>query len=482
MNIKDLNDRLTNGLEVGPPSRLLRDLLQLNLEDRAELAGDAIVDLYDQMDAGAADRHLLLVMLAVAGREEHLHPMVERLVSDPPQNWEAVGYVLSPLMQRRDWDVDVVFPRILEAVTDPAMVVPTLDLANFVTREGMLEIHPAKELHPLLMSLLGQVVGRLGKMEEQPRTFGETVSEIQHRLAEAIALTVALCNALGLIGDPAAIGKLNQALQLKHRRVQAEAAGALTRLGDAAGRRHLIELANEPSARLQVLAYAEELGISDDIPEALKSEDARAIAELAVWLAQPHQVGLPPSHLEIIDRRRMFWPSFSLPIQCLLIRYAYDLGTRKWSNIGIVGPVVHCMQADLGNLSFDDIYACYAGWHAEHDEIFEVPAEQWNARQQSTGAELVRYLEREGFSNVQPSFLGMLLDEVALVGMATRDGKPCSVATDGLEIVSFGSAVKGSLPVEDVWSIFKGRRMLRTFNGSTLTADALDELEVDEAE
>ena len=75
----------------------------------------------------------------------------------------------------------------------------------------------------------------------------------------------ALCDAIALIGDTDKTTALFQAMDLAHRRIQAEAAAALVRLGIEAGSQRLGGLAEEPSVRLRVLAYAEELGILSEI-------------------------------------------------------------------------------------------------------------------------------------------------------------------------------------------------------------------------
>ncbi len=61
----------------------------------------------------------------------------------------------------------------------------------------------------------------------------------------------ALCDTLALMDCQPAIGKLHQALSLRHRRVQTEAAYALARLDQEIGRQTLIGLAAEPVARLR---------------------------------------------------------------------------------------------------------------------------------------------------------------------------------------------------------------------------------------
>jgi hypothetical protein len=270
-----------------------------------------------------------------------------------------------------------------------------------------------------------------------------------------------------LIGDPASIGKLNQAMELKHRRVQCEAAGALARLGDDLGKKRLLELTSDPAARLRAIHYADELGFGDSVEEQFRSDRATAEAEMALWLSQPQQMGVPPTAVEVLDARRVLWPSFHDPIDVILVRFEYNLGDRTFSNVGITGPVTFAMSADVANLPMDDIYAIYAGWHAEHPEIFSVSADQFNDAQLRVMGTFQKHLARLGYEEIQPALLGFFLDEQAGAFTATRDETRCVVITDGLETID--QPISGRLrPLspEDLFNLYKGRKMLRTFNSS----------------
>jgi hypothetical protein len=302
-------------------------------------------------------------------------------------------------------------------------------------------------------------------LEDDPTRFGDSVIQIQHLLSESVALVVALCDALGWIGNPAHIGKLNQALRLTHRRVQTEAAAALARLGDEEGERRLIELASDPFARLRVIAYAEELELHHKIDEAYLSAVARAEAELALWLSQPQQIGLPPTSLELIDERVQYWPSYHEPQACYLFRFQYDFPGGELSNIGIAGPMVHAFVADLADLPVDDIYAAFAGWIAEHPDIFEVDKDQWNSAQRSEAHRLSKHLQIENHEEIEPLFLGFMLGERALIAKTRLRQTAGLAVTDGLETVWFATAGRPRpLGPLEVYSIYKGRKMLRTFN------------------
>jgi hypothetical protein len=284
-------------------------------------------------------------------------------------------------------------------------------------------------------------------------------------VADAVSLTVSICDALALIGDRSHVGKLFQALELRHRRIQTEAAAALVRLGESVGKETLLALAAEPVARLRVLAYAEELGLADEVPEELQSPLARAEASLVLWLGEPTQLGLPPTSCELFDQRELFWPGYSESVTCYLFRFSYELAGGKYSNIGIVGPLVHAFAADLQDLPPDDIYAAYAGWQAEHVEIHDQDANRLGESDQRELTALQRRLHEEGYEAVQPELLGSFFGHKILVATAQRSGSPGVVVVDA-EQIQWHHSVNRQRPLgpPEAWSIYKGRQLLATFN------------------
>lgn len=411
------------------------------------------------------NRHLLMHLLTIARAGDHLHVLARMLVDHPPEGWMAVGQILSPLMQYDQWVVEDFFPDVLEGLKHPAVAAPVLDLANFLTRGGRVPRHPAESRLEMLLPLFSGVIARLEAFERDPSVFGQSVEQVQAVLDEAIALAVSLCDAFGLIGDQRCRGKLHEALEIKHRRVQCEAAGALARLRDEAGIERLLSLAAEPSARRRVLQYADELDLSDRVDEAYQSEESLAESDLAMWLTQPQNMAVPPTEIEVIDRRQQYWPGYDQPIDCFLVRFVYDMGTTRFENVGITGPITHAFAADLVGLAIDDLYAIYAGWQAEHPEIFAVTAGDWNAAQKRIVEPMVQHLEREGFERIEPELLGFLLDETAIVCAARRHDAACVVVTDGLETLTQPTqGRRRPLTAGDMWNLFKGRKMLRSFN------------------
>lgn len=399
-------------------------------------------------------------------RNEHaIKLLVEVLLKLPPHDWSGTALAISPLMRSTAWKIDWVFPKLLEGLHHSTTVAPFLDLGNYVVRSKMATEHPMKSMQASLLQLLGGVVARMGVMEEDPRKFGESVEAIQHVLNESVALCVSACDAVGLMGDQAAIPKLNQAMQLRHRRVQVEAAAALARLGDEAGKKALLDFAKDHATRLRVLQYCRELGLEDQVEESWKSPVAVAESELSIWLSQPTQMSLPPTDIELICQQTLYWPGFEDPQECYLFRYSYRFPDCEFSNIGMAGPIVHSFAADLGDLSEEDIFAAFAGWCAEHHDIYEVESFHFNSAQDAEARKMETYLRQEGYDEIRPLFLGFFVGERALVASAHKGEVAGTVVTDGLEIVWFPEK-RSTRPLrpEDVYSIYKGRKILRTFN------------------
>ena len=368
-------------------------------------------------------------------------------------------------MQHDDWPVAAVYPRLLDGIQHASLASPVLDLANYLFRKGRMDTHPATGRGEMLNALLGEVTNRLAQFEENPRSFGDDVDTVQTRLGEAVALAVSLCDSVGLMGDESSIAKLNRTVELKHRRVQCEAAGALARLGDTSGRDRLLELAAEPAARLRAIHYADELDFGDAIDDQFRTEESTAEAEMALWLTQPQQMGVPPTGIDVVDRRRMLWPSFTDPVDVFLVRFEYNFGDQIYSNVGITGPVAFAMSTDVADLPMDDIYAMYAGWHADHPEIFTVPREQLNEAQVRVMKSFQDHLQHSEYESVEPQLLGIFLDEKAGVFAATREDKACLVVTDGLETMDqLTSGRSRPMTPGDLFNLYKGRKMLRTFN------------------
>jgi hypothetical protein len=450
-----------------------RKQLEINLAARAETNEQvlrALEPLYRNLQPASRARGQLLAWLATGGSVAELALLGGLLLEDPPLNDEDVVQALAPLFQRQRSQAALLFPRLLKAISSPALAAPILDLANYLTREKIVPTHPAGEVSTELVELLGELIQTLLRLEERPDQFGDSPQEVSQRVARGVALAVSLCDALALIGDKRAVGKLYQALRVGHRRLRTEAAAALARLGEKQGAAELVQLASEPIARLRVLAYAQELGIIDQIDPQFITNEARAEAELCVWLAEPTQYGVPPVSCELFDYRQQHWPGYDQPIDCFLFQFQYVVSTdaageRSFSNVGIAGPLAHAFVADLSDLPPEDIYAAFAGWHAQHTDIRDHDVARLSKSEQLEAQRLKRRLHDEGYTDIEPQRMGYFFGEKALIAAVSRQEVP------GVAVVDFRDTLflpqhnsRRPLGVDEAYAIYKGRKLLKAFN------------------
>ncbi len=451
-----------------------------------------LYELIGELD-GAAAAHTLQI-LAAQRDDESIELLTQIVREGPPQNWKHVAVALSPLWnydsERLELFFDLLFARADEGYLQPSTLSVLLDLAGYSYRAGKLSNHPWHEQDQGLVALLSSVVNRLRSLEREPAKFGADVQEVQGVLADGVALTVSLCDALGLVGEQSAEASLLQAFELSHRRIHTEAAAALARLGCETGKQRLIELASDPVARLRAVNYADELGFADQIEQSLRLPFALAESELVAWLASAEQFGFPPSHIELLEVRTLFWPSYDEPRDCYLFRYEYqfpssrpaaeqssitdlsaselpmpEFSVKRLSNIGIAGPLTHAFQADLASLPTDDVYAAFAGWQAEHEDIYEIPMQLLNPAQRNQADRLLAHLENHELEIVEALGLTFFLGEVAVLAIVKRGDKRASAITDGLEL--FHQPLidsPTSLTPDILLAIYRGRKLLRTFN------------------
>ncbi len=140
-------------------------------------------------------------------------------------------------------------------------------------------------------------------------------------------------------------------------------------------------------------------------------------------------------------------------------------------------PLLHAFAADLAELPIADIYAAFAGWQAEHSEIYEVPIDACNVAQLRVAEQLMRALETQDHTDIRPLWLGFFLSEICLVAESRVDDRSGVAVTDGLETIWYPTVGRQRpLGPHEAYSIFKGRKMLRTFNPD-LVADLEDDSE-----
>ena len=457
------------GLEI-LLARLIHDLRQ---KDEAGISSErleTLSQLYHVLPASSRNRSYVLGWLCSFDEAEPIERFTELLVDDPPRSTVSIAVAFAPLVgQSRNYEVGSIFPRLLDALEHLSVAAAVLDLANFLTRQRELDRHPAAGHVTQLMHLLEMLTGRLSGIEKGELPPGSRPEQISQMVGESVALMTSLCDALALMGDRTVVESLRQASLLKHRRLRAEALSAMCHLGETQAEQPLIELAVEPVVRMRVIAYAEELELLDRIPQELTTPAAQAEGQLAMWLSHPSNMGLAPNEMQLVESRQLSWPSFEEPQDCFLFKYAYELSGQKIENVGIAGPMTHAFTQSLLNLNVADVYACFAGFQCDHEEIQELTIEQARMRKPGTIERLMSRLASwstadDASQNAQPSFLGLFFGEPVLVAAGQHQSRAGTFIVDQQDVSWFEPGGESAAMDELAYCIYKGRKLLAAFN------------------
>ncbi len=426
---------------------------------------DAIRQVYRHSAAGHELRGQILRGLALAATPEALELFLELMLADPPEKSEHADQAFIPLFRRKDERAASLYPRLLDAVQHPQIATAVLDLANYLVRERVMTAHPGRQRWSALAELLGGVVQHLDNLERHPNQYAKSPEELSQKVGQSVSLAIALCDALGWIGEPKTVGRLRQALELSHRRIKTEAAAALARLGEDDGVEALAELVAQPASRPQAIAYLTELGLEEKIEPQYLTPSARAEGEFAAWLASRAQFGIPPHRLEVVDHREQFWPGFREPVTCSLVRYEYNFPGGRITGIGIAEPVIHAFQVDLEDLPPDDIYAMYAGWSAEHPSIRETPADHLDDEARARMDDIAGHLANLGYAQIRAVKLGEFFGQQIPVYVARYQDQVGVAMVEGGRVhwVPAGNS-RHPIGPHEAYHMLKGRKLMEAFN------------------
>ncbi|HBP23467.1 MAG TPA: hypothetical protein DEA08_37530 [Planctomycetes bacterium] len=171
------------------------------------------------------------------------------------------------------------------------------------------------------------------------------------------------------------------ALSLDHAspRVQLEAAWASVRVGSKAGVKLLKRACLDPRRAGVARAYLKELDLRDEIPEEAYDHDLLAQSELCLWLSHPHEYGRPPDSLEVVDKRRIYWPPAHEERDVWLIGFEYESTEedRPQRGVGMVGSITFCLYGE-GTPERDplEVYALHCCWELQINQDPRAPAER----------------------------------------------------------------------------------------------------------
>lgn len=430
--------------------------------------GDAPGSLWrDAYGRSLAAQPLRGVILQLASRvhdEAALGLAVESLATDPPALPEQVDAALAEWFALPRATLERFVPQLAAALAHPSCMGGVLDVMNWSVRTGLLARHPASDREASLAQALTAVVARLQGFVGAAVEESEAAARARE-IERGVSLCVALIDALGWMKSQTGRDALGEALLLLHRRIQTEAAAALARRGDPRGIDRLAELTVDPASRLRAKKYARELGLEDRLPPQARGEIANYEAELATWLAHPRAMGMAPTRMEFVARRKLPWAAADQPVDYVLFRVEYRLGTAWYENLAFAGPTPFATSSDLTRLSLYDACALVMGTHAEHDSIrrWSVdPAElsRW------TGT-LERLAEEEGATLESPEFVADFFEERCLVGEFGREGvRGRAVVVRGEPGMGYWlpfDAAPRPLTADETFAVWMGRKFFKAF-------------------
>lgn len=406
---------------------------------------------------------VLLESMLLSGQSSSIRVAVDLLVDAPPTDWKDSAQALGVLMQSTNWKLADVFPRLLDT-NQPSVLAPALDLANNMARKHGVRPHPAAERFDSLLTIFGAMTLQLQSLEENPRQFSDNVQVIQQILFDAVSLLVALCDFFAQMGDPRSIGKLNQALVLKHRRLKLESAYALAKLGESRALDLIVELLQDDSSRARALAYLHELSADDRIDPQWTSSLAKAKSDLAIWLSQPEQFAIPPSRITLVEQRTLQWPGFDGPQECFLLQFDYGTGDGNYSNIGFSGPFPIAMSLDMKSFSNDTVFAMYLANDIEDPHESRIAWDSLPEPHKDSYEPMLGELEEKGLLGIKPLAQLNCLGAQALLCQATSDeGNAWGILTDGDSIIR---CISGPQTFETLFLQWKGKLALEILGES----------------
>ena len=449
-------------------------LAQTNVEFTSEWPKQAnltsVAELYQLTPADHSLRNHLLAIIARMNSTESTQQWVDFICNQAPQTSEGINFAFQKfLLPDSLLSTDMLKNLIDNATGNIHIAAAVYDLANHAVRTEQVDSHPAEHRRDQLCDLLGALVQKLAQIEEGNLPAGETPATIANTISNAVSLIVALTDTFALLREERAIPKLRQAAELRHRRIQIEAAAALALMNDSWGKQKLIDCAAEPSVRQRAIAYAKELGFEKDISLEYTGPIATAESMLALWLSAPQQMGLAPTEMKLVEQRKLYWPGYEDQQECFLFEYRYGKAEQSHANIGISGPAIHAFSADLTGLCVEDQYAAFAGWQTLSDEIYLVPMQRARQVLAARTDRLNSLLSEQEFEDLETLAVISFFGNHAIVAQGTDQGTPGTIILDE-ESVEFIGEQNSAAPIDwrtalDIW---KGRRLLSSFNPAFL--------------
>jgi hypothetical protein len=206
------------------------------------------------------------------------------------------------------------------------------------------------------------------KLHRHPYSSEQGYSILKGYLEREEETSYSAAVALAFISDKYSKNLFKTALKHENRHVKLEAGWAAAKRGNPAGVRLLRGLTFDVHSSRTACRYLEELGLKNAIPAKINSNlDFRAMAEMSYWLQHPHKYGDAPHEIEVVDKRKLYWPPAKGHIPVWLFRYTYhpEKGFRDEhrTGTGMVGSITfELFHEDKHKWSPEQIYGLHCAW------------------------------------------------------------------------------------------------------------------------
>lgn len=159
----------------------------------------------------------------------------------------------------------------------------------------------------------------------------------------------------------------------------------------------------------------------------MSDESEIAIREMTAWIQDPHEFGVAPSSVQVVESYEIEWPWHAEEAIISLVRY--ELPDGRWG-IGISGPVTWSFspdEVDFSKFENEELVKLYAGWYLVYGLL---NGEDYHPRfDEADQKEMVTVLEDEfNMTDVRVMDRILLGEETFYEIEAVEDGVPCRIA------------------------------------------------------
>lgn len=252
----------------------------------------------------------------------------------------------------------ILFKQLSNPLPDKFLAISLLDTANSAAREHKLIKHPFD-------SKAGQA---------------KLTSYLSSRNPDNFSYAVSACAALPFLSPSRRSTLFKIASKHKDAEVRIEAAWATAKIGDKSGLDYLVQQCLNPNSSKQACRYLAELGKRKLIPKEARDPDFVALAEMCDWLRHPNEYGQPPDHIELMDKRTLYWPPTRDERELRLFSFVYEKGRdreKRSVGVGMVGSMTWAFfDTTKPTMKPQDIYGLHCCFELGANEDPRAPKKQ----------------------------------------------------------------------------------------------------------